>query len=71
MIHFLGNVRRGGRRGLLRTLKIVQWLGVLSTVTTAVIGRFDFCCPYRTFMFTSSCFKYSSYRFGMLGEILG
>ena len=57
--------------GLLRTLKTVRWLGVSSTVTTAVIGRFDFCWPYRTFMFTSSCFKYSSYRFGMLGEILG
>ena len=44
--------------GLLRTLKtVVRWLGVLSTVTTAVIGKFDFYWPYRTFMFTSSCFN--------------
>ena len=61
--------RQGG--GLLGTVNTVGWLGVSSTVTTAVIGRFDFCWLYGTFMFTSSCFKYSSYRFGMLSEILG
>ena len=71
MIHFLGYVRRGEGGGLLRTLKTVRWLGVSSTATTAVIGRFDFCWPCRIFMFTSSCFKHSSYRFGMLNEILG